>query len=811
MLIGSTFAWFTDSASTGVNTIQAGNLDVEFYRGEVNSENKIDTDTELFHVDKWEPGVVSKETLTVVNEGNLALKYIMTFSNLVAGTDYNFVYDESNPSKSLLDVLYVYIANAGTVNSARARSLTTSDGVKLKDFLDNGNSLSAGNLLANETVSKDIAIYWPQTLNDNEYNINNGKTVTALGAEQQTQLVINFKLTLEATQLASEYDSFDNEYDMGATIDGIALPSSKKDISTIDNNNYVIKNTAGTEDTKIPTGVAMYATHEDTTAIQDTSNGTLARDVELEDNLGDIDVGISFAFTNDSETVDVKKFGQVLMTPVNIGKNRSINSVKHNGIVLDLANNLENNADNKYYYDSNTGVLYIWSSTYSTFNVVFNDVEIKDSNGNIIGMQLAAFRDSVNNGESYREKTVTLLRNVNLNNEEWTPIGQKEGYKFDGVFDGADYKIVRLKISPRPETAKETVFDGYVGLFGAIDGGTVKNLTVSGSVEGVAAAGVVARMDSGLVENCTSYVTVTGTKDGKAGGIICLTNTKECIIRNCKNYGSVSGATTGGVAGIAAYVNANTTIDNCINDAEIGAVTDKYSGGIVGYLKGSDQIIIKNCTNNKNVKGFSEAGGIVGIVTAGDNKTPNIIYCSNAGDINAGDNGNGGGIAGSTYSATIEHCKNTATVYGKFAGGVVGNDAKSTIKMCSGGKKSITSPAYNLGFTGPSFTLNVPANGSSGRILGSHQGAGPDKYTLLILDDNNGDDNTTRTVGICGNTTTMPLLKIQSGTFYGDPLAGNGSAIFLEEGAVWDDRTVGKYCRGGVTESSRIKNWTLQG
>ena len=56
----------------------------------------------------------------------------------------------------------------------------------------------------------------------------------------------------------------------------------------------------------------------------------------------------------------------------------------------------------------------------------------------------------------------------------------------------------------------------------------------------------------------------------------------------------------------------------------------------------------------------------------------------------------------------------------------------------------------------------------------------------------------------------MPILKISSGTFYGDPLAGNGSTIILESGATWGERTAGKYCRGGVVEASRIKDWTKQ-
>ena len=432
-----------------------------------------------------------------------------------------------------------------------------------------------------------------------------------------------------------------------------------------------------------------------------------------------------------------------------------------------------------------------------------SDIIIKSAN------QLMQFAASVNSGNDYAGETITLNRDIDLNNEEWTPIGQKAGNKFAGVFDGNNKTISGLFITENNIAVTDTAFDKYVGLFGAIAGGTVKNLTISGSVTGKNAAGIVARMESGTIENCESNVTVVGTNAGKAGGIVCLTNTGNCTIKNCINNGNVSGVTIGGVGGIAAYVNDNTTISNCTNNAKIGSDTDKYSGGIAGYVTTANgnykNISIENCTNKKSVTAYQEAGGIVGIIT----EVANITDCSNSGAINAGQNGNGGGIAGSTYQSSITDCRNTASVYGKYAGGVIGVDAASIITNCSGGTADITSPVHVIGFTGHSFTLSVAENKSSGRILGAHQGAGPDKYTVLVLDDNNSDSNTIPTVGICGNTTTMPILKISSGTFYGDPLAGNGSTIILESGAKWGKRAAGTYTRGGVTESSRIAEWTI--
>ena len=89
MLIGSTFAWFTDSAASGKNKIVAGNLDVELeYAAEFNDEgtvktwSPVDADVSLFSefekdgVTKnlWEPGHTEAVYLKVRNAGTLALK-----------------------------------------------------------------------------------------------------------------------------------------------------------------------------------------------------------------------------------------------------------------------------------------------------------------------------------------------------------------------------------------------------------------------------------------------------------------------------------------------------------------------------------------------------------------------------------------------------------------------------------------------------------------------------------------------------------------------------------------------------------------
>ena len=77
LLIGTTFAWFTDTASTGVNKIQAGNLDVELeYSTDCSTWKTANQTTQMFDDDAlWEPGHTEVVYLRVKNVGNLALKY----------------------------------------------------------------------------------------------------------------------------------------------------------------------------------------------------------------------------------------------------------------------------------------------------------------------------------------------------------------------------------------------------------------------------------------------------------------------------------------------------------------------------------------------------------------------------------------------------------------------------------------------------------------------------------------------------------------------------------------------------------------
>ena len=86
MLVGSTFAWFTDTASTGVNRITSGNLHVEIQDESGNKLTKLEwkaSDGRAQDQILWEPGCTYTLTpFKIVNTGNLALKYKLVMTGL---------------------------------------------------------------------------------------------------------------------------------------------------------------------------------------------------------------------------------------------------------------------------------------------------------------------------------------------------------------------------------------------------------------------------------------------------------------------------------------------------------------------------------------------------------------------------------------------------------------------------------------------------------------------------------------------------------------------------------------------------------
>ena len=206
MLVSTTFAWFTDEVVSGMNTIAAGNLDVELLA----DGTKVESSTKLFDdVKLWEPGVVAYENLQVANVGTLALKYQMTL---------NFGNENDLNGHKLSEVLKVAVIDKVADGTSRATVLAAAKAAIDASQSDGslGNFYLTGELEANtNSVEKAVVIFWDANddATDNLYNANNGQTTS-----DGQPLHIEFGVNLQATQKMSESDSFDNKYDEFASI-----------------------------------------------------------------------------------------------------------------------------------------------------------------------------------------------------------------------------------------------------------------------------------------------------------------------------------------------------------------------------------------------------------------------------------------------------------------------------------------------------------------------------------------------------------------------------------------------------------------
>lgn len=228
MLVGTTFAWFTDTATSGTNQIVTGKLDIELYHNPKGAAAEdpaqlVKEDTELFKIARWEPGAVVYENFKIVNAGTLSLKYAFCFNP--GQVVKNYVVEKAGEtttttSRSLADVLYIKIV----VGSVTAPRPAYTDGVKLSDFLSNSTQyIDEGSL--DVDAEKDIAVvlYWPQSGDDNLYNLQNGwyASATENGTDPDNEnpaLYIKLPISLNATQGQMEVDSFGNDYDSSAEI-----------------------------------------------------------------------------------------------------------------------------------------------------------------------------------------------------------------------------------------------------------------------------------------------------------------------------------------------------------------------------------------------------------------------------------------------------------------------------------------------------------------------------------------------------------------------------------------------------------------
>ena len=209
MLVGTTFAWFTDSASTAVNEIQAGTLDIALEMKGANDE-WVSAEGQTLSFKKaagapeneeilWEPGATyALPAIKIVNNGNLWLKYKV---EVAEGITKNASDEESNVS--LLNAIDFYVIE-GEVTTTPDLSVATT----LADYFAALDENGAENIkkLAPKDEGEGEAITLTIV----------GHMKETAGNEYQGLKLDGVAITVLATQYTKEYDSFGNDYDAQA-------------------------------------------------------------------------------------------------------------------------------------------------------------------------------------------------------------------------------------------------------------------------------------------------------------------------------------------------------------------------------------------------------------------------------------------------------------------------------------------------------------------------------------------------------------------------------------------------------------------
>ncbi|MBE7068588.1 MAG: hypothetical protein E7381_04725 [Clostridiales bacterium] len=210
MLVGTTFAWFTDSVTSGSNVIQTGSLDVEVeYTLDGKNWDNLDGANDLFQKGLWEPGHTELVVLKISNAGSLALKY---------NANLNIVNEQIGKTEAGEDIVLSEILTVSTLIEKEAdvtaqdleQAFTSETAVTYpvsSSFMDASVLGADKALLEGESDYVFIQVDMAETVG-NEANHN--------GVDIPT---IKFGVNVLATQYTYEEDSFDNQYDVNAEYD----------------------------------------------------------------------------------------------------------------------------------------------------------------------------------------------------------------------------------------------------------------------------------------------------------------------------------------------------------------------------------------------------------------------------------------------------------------------------------------------------------------------------------------------------------------------------------------------------------------
>jgi len=360
MLIGTTFAWFTDSATSSGNVIKTGTLDVEMYwaDGKLNPADTATTWTDattgpIFNNDKWEPGYTEVRHVKIENLGSLALKYKV---QIIAN---GYV-------SELADVIDVYYLDPAE-QIADASALTEDKKLgTLAGALANLGNTGAGNLDAGEAHTITIALKMKEDAG-NEY--------------QKLSIGSSFSIKVIATQATVEEDSFGDQYDK----DAIYSESTSAVIGA--NESISVNNVSVTLPDTASEAKYTLMTYNQTEEVNSNGETTYSLNIEL------LKDGVK------------AEAGQEYTVSINVGKSAIITGVTHNGAAV-----------TDYFFNPVTKILTFTTDSFSPFAFSYVDPTYKVSSAEELQAVLSEIKTSAKQvipgetgNKAYRENAIIVL------------------------------------------------------------------------------------------------------------------------------------------------------------------------------------------------------------------------------------------------------------------------------------------------------------------------------------------------------------------------------------------------------------------
>ena len=562
MLVGATFAWFTDTASTNVNKIQAGNLDVvlEMQNADgkwVSAEGKTLDFVKAAAGEQvlWEPGCTYElPALQIRNNGNLALKYKVIITGINGSAKLNTVIDWTIGDVAM-----------GTEQHLAAGE---SNAFTIKGHMKE----SAGNEYMNESID-------------------------------------GIAITVVATQDTVESDSFDKDYDAGAEYPVVAVAN----VNT--NGDTVLKDKE--EDHTIQVTVPAGALDE---GVQSLKLEVVKSATPAGVQVASTESSQSYEVTmKDQNGNAVSTNGTLMTVEMNVGKNRTALKLYHDGEKMTNDSGILTDAADHYVYDAATGYVTMKVSHFSPFTAVFardywtdhaaNGYATPVDTANKVvtvasAEELALFAKEVtDDGKNYSGYTLNLANDVDLGEYLWKPIN---GYKrLSGiVVNGNGHTIRNMKVRGYTNSSDSSLYGA--GFIGDINGAvTVKDIAFDGADVFFAndakpqCAGNVGGVVLGYTYGTTLFENVSVTNSSIWG------------------YGKI-----GILLGMGADPGVKVTFKDCVSkNNTIHAAYDM--GGLAGMIQrgnGVDNASVENCTvENITVDYYEECVDVQGKATLKEN------------------------------------------------------------------------------------------------------------------------------------------------------------------------------------------------